>query len=254
MRSDDKSNGKLRHALVEQGDLEGAIASVDECIKKRPSDGLLYRLRAHLHLYLGQTQEARSDFDTTARLAAQVFRTRPGRLHANGEQDAIGLTYWMEGHRELAIAFWRYTTRSLSANRVQYAQQGGGIESGLLLWFGAVHEHDAEAVDLVRTFYEKRLVSKFWSHNLTAWPGPIVHFFLKHIDEAKLIEGAAGQRQQLCKAHFALAIRARELGRYAAYKKHLKSVAPGKSASELYDFYNVLPYFLARFEIEQSGR
>jgi tetratricopeptide (TPR) repeat protein len=251
---DERSLGKLRHALAEQGDLEGALASVDQCIEKRPRDGLLYRERAHLHLYLGQTQRARSDFDTTERLAAEVFRTRPGRLQSNGAFDAIGVTYWMEGHRELALAFWRYTTRSLSMNRVGYAQMGGGIESGLLLWFGAVLERNEKDVELVRTFYEKRLASKHWSHNLMSWPGPIVQFFFKNADDGTLIDNAAGLHQQLCEAHFALAIRAREMGRRKAYWGHLKFAAPRKGAQEMYEFYNVIPYFLARFEIDQSGR
>jgi len=142
----------------------------------------------------------------------------------------------------MALAFWRYTTRMLSMNRVSYSHVGGGIEAGLMLWFGAVHERSADDIELVRTFYEKRLASNLWSHNLTDWPGPIVHFFLKHIDEVALIEKASGQSHNLCKAHFALAIRARELRRFAAYRKHLKLAAP-ENDETLYDFYNVFPYF-----------
>src|SRR5262245_7491515 len=132
-----KAEGVYRRTLIERGDFKAAIASVEASIKKRPRDGLLYRERAHLHLYLGHTQAARSDFDTTARLDREMFRTPRGRLHSDHEYGAIGVTYWMEGHRELALAFWRYTTRSLAANRVSYAHKGGGIETGLLLWFGA---------------------------------------------------------------------------------------------------------------------
>jgi hypothetical protein len=152
-------------------------------------------------------------------------------------------------------AYWRYTTRSLAANRVAYAHKGGGIETGLLLWFGAAHERNTEDLNLVRAFYEKRLASTHWSHSLTPWPGPIVDFFLGQIDESTLIDKAAsaGRREQ-CYAQFALAARARELGRHAAYRKHLKLVAPGTNPIEVYDFYNVFPYFLARFELGKAGR
>jgi hypothetical protein len=254
MADDEIHEAKRRRALVERGDLEGALASADAEIATRPSDGLLYRERAHLYLYLGQTQQARSDFDTTARLAAEAFRLRPGRLKSNVEHDAIGVTYWMEQHRELAIAFWRYTTHMLATNRVSYAQMGGGIESGLLLWFSAVHQRNPEDIDLVKQFYEQRLASKIWSHDLGRWPGPIVRFYLNQCDEDALVEGTLGQLQALCEAHFALAARAREQGRHAAYRKHLKLAAPGTGTHEIYNFYNVHPYFVARFELEKSSR
>jgi len=247
----DKSQGELRSALVERGDLTHALESVDQSIEKEPQRGLLYRERAHLHLYSGQTHQARSDFDTTARLADEASRTRPGRLHCDNEYNAIGVTYWMEEHRELALAFWRYTTRLLSMGRVAYSQVGGGIESGLLLWFGAVHERNEEDIELVRRFYEKRLASKIRSNNPNSWPSPIIHFFLKQIDEKNLIECASDHHQSLCKAHFAVAARSRELGRHAAYRKHLKLAVPENGAKALYDYYNVFPFFLARFELEQ---
>ena len=250
MTDDSKTQGKLRHAFVEQGDFEGALRSLDQCIAEEPRDGLLYRERAHLHLYLGQTQQARSDFDIMARLADEIFRTRAGRLHCDAEYNAIGITYWIEGHRDLALAFWRHTTTLLFMGRVSYSHAGGGIEAGLHLWFGAAHGRNAEDIDLVRKFYEKRLASTFWSHSLTSWPGPIVRFFLKQIDESQLINAAAGSEHNLCKAHFALAARARELRRYAAYRKHLKLAAFAGEAKTFYDFYNVFPFFLARFEVE----
>jgi tetratricopeptide (TPR) repeat protein len=250
----DKREGKRRHELVESGDYEGALASADEAIAKQPEDGLLYRERGHLHLYLHWAQQARADFDVTARLAEEVFRTKPGRLHADSEYNAIGVTYWMQGHVDLAVAFWRYTTNLLSKNRVAYAHTGGGIESGLHLWFGAVHQHNADDIKLVRRLFEQRLASTLWTHNLTRWPGPLVHFFLKRIDEAQLIESASQRPQELCYAHFAVAIRARELRRHAAYWKHLKLAAPCEGPKELYEHYNVFPYFLARFELLKHGK
>ena len=104
-------------------------------------------------------------------------------------------------------------------------------------------------VELVREFYEKRLASTHWSHNLKSWPGPLVRFFLKQIDESRLIDDTASRKQALCKAHFAIAIRAREQRRHAAYRKHLKLAAFEGQGGTFYDFYNIFPYFLARFEI-----
>jgi hypothetical protein len=94
----------------------------------------------------------------------------------------------------------------LLRGRVSYSQIGGGIEAGLLLWFGAVHERCEDDMTLVRNLYEKRLASTFWSHNLNAWPGPIVRFFLESIGEEELLNRATSPRN-LCEAHFALATR-----------------------------------------------
>lgn len=251
MNRSDNSQEKLRVGIA-QGNVKRALKSLNGEIKRSPRESLLYRERAHLYLYSGQAQLARADFDATARLSEG--RAKPGRLWSNGEYDAIGVTYWMQGHRDLALAFWRYTTRRLFENRVSYAQMGGGIESAQLLWFGAVHERTPEDMDLIQKFYEKRLASKFWSHDLSSWPGPLVQFFLKNIDDQTLLEKAEDGDQQLCEAHFAIAIRSRELCRYAEYRKRLKLVVPRDEPKEIYEYYNVLPYFLARFELEKAGR
>jgi hypothetical protein len=131
---------------------------------------------------------------------------------------------------------------------------GGGIQAGLLLWFGAIHEHRKDDVHLVRTLYENRLSSTFWSHSLKSWPGPIARFFLEQIDEQHLIADASDRITKLCDAHFAAAIRARELGRNAAYQKHLRLAAPVRDPSALYDFYNEFPYFIAKHEADKSRR
>jgi tetratricopeptide (TPR) repeat protein len=242
-----------RLALVGQGKYKEALRSLDQSLQKRPRESLRYHERAHLHLYLGHPQQARSDFDTAARLQAATFGTRPGRLQSDIEYNAIGVTYWMEDHKELAVAFWRYTTSMLYKGRVSYSHIGGGIEAGLLLWFGAVHAHSEDDIALVRKFYEKRLASTFWSHNLTSWPGPIVRFFLESIGEEDLLNEAK-KPHNLCEAHFALAIRARAVRRYAAYQKHLELAAPRKSPSEVYGFYNCWPYSLAKYELEASSK
>jgi hypothetical protein len=254
MTETEKSRRAPWSKFIKRGDFERGFALLSAEIERRHDDGLLYRERAHVQLYLGRTQEARSDFDITERLDSAVFRTRPGRLHANAAYDAIGATYWMDGHRDLAIAFWRYTTQALCDNHVDYSRMGGGIDTGLLLWFGAVHQKLEEDLNLILTFYESRLKSTFWSHNLSGWPGPIVHFFRHQIDEQQLMDAAREDEQYLCEAHFAAAIRARELRRYAAYWKHLAQSAPRKGPHELYDYYNVLPYFLARFELDAASR
>lgn len=254
MDESEKKQNAPWSGFVRKGKFKRALTLLNAAIDQSPDDSILYRERAHLHLYLGETHAARADFDVTDRLQSAVFRTPPGRLHSNLGPDAIGITYWMEGHRDLALAFWRYTTRSLANNRVGYAPQGGGIESGLLLWFGAVHERLEADVRLVHSLYETRLASAHWSHNLRGWPGPLVHFFRQQIDERQLLNAAREEKSQLCEAHFAIGIRARERRRYAACWKHLAQAAPRKGPQELYEYYNVLPYFLARFELESAAR
>jgi tetratricopeptide (TPR) repeat protein len=248
MKRGQKEEAKRRHALFCRGEFDHALASIDKSIQQSPNDDLLYRERAHLYLYRGQTQKARADFDSTQKLCEKTFRIKPGHLQSDGEIAAIGITYWMEGHHDLALAFWRYATASLIANRISYAHMGGGIETALLLWFGAAVERIADDIALVKQLYEKRLASNLWSHDLTSWPGPIVRFFLNQIDADELIESAKESEQNLCYAHFALAARSRETRRYAMCKKYLQKAANENEEIDMYDFYNVLPFFLARFE------
>ena len=249
MKLDQKEEGKRRQALFRRGEFDRALASINQSIQHSPNDSLLYRERAHIYLYLGETQKARADFDLTQKLQEKTFHTKPGQLQSDGEITAIGVTYWMEGHRDLAISFWRYATTSLIANRVHYADMGGGFETGLILWFGAACERNGDDTALVKQFYEKRLASTHWSHSLTSWPGPIVRFFLNRIDADKLIQSAEECGQKLCSAHFAVAARSRETRRYAMCKKHLKKAAGENIEVDMYDFYNVLPFFVARFEV-----
>ena len=250
----EKRAWELRRALVDQGKYEEALESLDQSLRKQHSrKSLLYRERAYLHLCFDCPQEARSDFDTTARLDAADFHERPSRLHSDSEYNAIGVTYWMEDREELALAFWRYTTNMLCAGRVSYSHLGGGIEAGLLLWFGAVRERNQDDTALVRRLFEKRLASTYWSHNLTSWPGPIVRFFLESISEEDLLNEARNARD-LCNAHFALAIRARAVRRYAVYQEHVRLAAQRESTSRLCDFYNALPFYLARHEVKTSSK
>jgi tetratricopeptide (TPR) repeat protein len=243
----DKREGEPCADLVAQGKYHEALEHLDRSIGEGRNDGLLYRERAQLHLFMGNTLLARADFDKTAALSAATFRTPGGRLQSDIEYNAIGVTYWVEGHKELAQAFWRYTTSSLLANHVSYSHGGGGIGAGLLLWFGAVHNHRDDDIELVRKLYENRQTSTHWAHSLKGWPGPIVQFFFAHIGEDDLLKSTE-ERQEQCEAHFAVAIRARMQRRYAASKKHLESAGALEPPETFYDFYNVWPFFLARFE------
>ncbi len=229
---------------------EPSFSLLDDRIRKQPKDRLLYCERAHLRLYRGDTQLARSDFDATHRLRAEDFRTKRGRLHSDSEHNAIGVTYWIEGHRELAGSFWRYTTSLLAQGLVSYSHIGGGIEAGLMLWFGACHTGNELDTNLVRTLYEKRLQSTWWAHSLSPGPGPIVRFFLRQSKECELIEQASNE-QELCEAHFAGAIRSREDKRYVGYRKHMQLAGPKVGPRAIDDYYNVFPYFLARHEATQ---
>jgi hypothetical protein len=237
------------HDLTKKGKYKAALALLDRRLTGSRDDGI-FQQRAHLHLYLGNTQQARSDFDTAARLSADVFkRIDRGQLHSDLEYAAIGATYWIEGRRELALAFWRYTARLLYQGSVSYSFMGGGIETGLLLWFGATWERLPDDVALVRRLYEKRLASTFWSHSLAEWPGPLVRFFFKEIDEATLIEQASESCSHRCRAHFAAAIRARELRRYSACNKHLKLVVGAGTRPDTDELLFLTEYFLARHEL-----
>lgn len=240
--------------LIKQGKYKAALALLDQRAFTSRSAGI-FQERAQLHLHLGNMQQARADFDTAARLSAQVFRHfERSQLHSDIEYAAIGATYWIERRRELALAFWRYTTRLLYQGSVAYSFMGGGIETGLLLWFGATWERLADDVKLVRKLFEKRRGSTFWSHSPREWPGPLVRFFCKEIDEATLIEeatrsGDACRAGDLCRAHFAAAIRARELRRFSVCKQHLKFAVGDETRPNLNELAFLPEYFLARHEL-----
>jgi hypothetical protein len=246
-----KRVGEFRRNLVREGRYEEALSSLEQCLQRHKENRRqfgLHQERALLQLYFGHPREARADFDAVELLQEACFHTKPGRLQSDGPYSFIGVTYWIEERRELALAFWRYTTSLLLKGRVAYSHIGGGIESGLLLWFGAVHEHSDGDLALVRELFQKRLASTFWSHNLNSWPGPIVRFFLEHVSESELL-GEVRDAQDRCNAHFALAIRAREKRRYAAYKKHMQVAAEYDDPVRT-RLYAPLPYFLARHEVE----
>ncbi len=262
-----KEKDELLRAVISRGEYTEAIELLDEEIWKcsRSPEGSIqaqgsYRNRAHLYLYCGSVQQARSDFDTIARLGAERFRTRPHRLHSDSEFIAIGVTYWMEGRKELALAFWRYVVSMFCQGRVDYVQAAVGVVPGLLLWFGAVHLQSQDDIDLVRKFYEKTQVSgtRFWKADANHWPGPIIEFFLGNIGEEDLLKKAEDEHNprqtpdNLCVAHFALAIHARSARRYAAYKKHLTLAAPQKSTgadfADFWDHFNHWPFIIARYE------
>lgn len=103
---------------------------------------------------------------------------------------------------------------------------------------------------LVERLLRQRLASKHWSHNLERWPGPVVRYFLDG-DEEKML-AMAGHEQEKCEAYFAASIRAYAQRRYGAYRKFLEMTAPRKSPTEVYDFYNVWAYFLARYELNAA--
>jgi hypothetical protein len=237
--------------LLEQGKIERWFKVMDKKVREEPDEWNL-RERGQMHLYFGQTHEARADFEQMWQFQSRGPWEGNGKLHDNLTADFIGVTYWYECHRDLAMAFWRYTVQSLMANRVSNAQGGGGIESGLLLWFGTAYHGGAADVELVRQFFLERLASRHWSHNLVRWPGPLVRFFLNEIDEAALLQSAekaepeSGRHQYLCEAHFVLAIRAREANRHTAARKHMKLAAEDKGPTSVSDYFNLHMWYLAR--------
>ena len=165
-KSDGQKAWLLRKELVAKGEYEQALASVEHFLttetQNRQQMGL-HQERGFSHLYFGHPQEARSDFDTVESLQEACFHTRLGRLQSDGPYNAIGVTYWMEDRRELALAFWRYTTSMLLRGCASDPDIGGGIEAGLLPpGFVAAHERCEDDVTLVRNLYEKRLASTFW--------------------------------------------------------------------------------------------
>jgi len=221
------------------------IEEISQQLRDDPDNTLLIRERAHLYLARGQTRLARVDFDHLEALSSAVHQIRRGKLASDLELNEIGVTYWIEGHLPLAATYWRYTTESLTANRVAYAEMGGGITTGQLLWFSAVHLRREDDIERTRQLYDARLRSTHWAHKLTGLTGGLVQYFLRQIGGEELL-ALADYPGAHCKAEFALAIRAKEEARHAAYRKHMRNAAT--VTDDMMDCYNVPQYFLALFE------
>ena len=230
-----------------------AVAKISSHIQKHPNDPRLdldIRERAHLHLFYGNPHLARADLDTLATLDSRLPK-RLGGLHSDLEYNAMGVTYWIEGHKDLALAFWRYTTEVNLLNRVAYACGGSGISAGLMLWFGAVHLNRKDDIRRAKALYEDRLHSTRWGHNLNGFRGLLAGFLVGLVSEPQLLSGTS-HASEVCKAHFALAIRARQNRKYAAYRNYIRNAA--EATNDLYECYNTFEYFLARHELKTLTR
>ena len=80
---------------------------------------------------------------------------------------------------------------------------------------------------------------------MAPWRAGIVQYFLGQIDETALL---ALSESELTKSliEFALAVRAKQDKRHAAYKKHIKAAAA--VATTPFSCYNMFECFLARHE------
>jgi hypothetical protein len=242
---------------MDEAAIQSAIERVSRDIEQEPGESRSYRKRAQLHILAGAFHLARMDLDACRHydIGGGGGPCKPGRLHSDFEINGIGVTYWMEGHLDLAVSHWRYMVELHLLGRVAYSDAGVGIRAGLLLWFGAANRKSRDDLVRIEQHFRKRVASKFSSLIMAGPDGAVARYFLGEIDERQLLAEAEGVRigndQYLCKARFAAAVRAREEGRHKDYYRLLEAAGP-KDANP-YDYYNMWEFYLARHEVSKGA-
>ncbi len=127
----------------------------------------------------------------------------------NGSTDSDyifqGVALWLQNKHSEALASWK------DGMRCRYTDAAGGIESPLLLYYGATRLADPTlAADAVKILKAK--IGK----SIGPWPAPIAAYILKRMtsDEVMMAmsQNAVLKAKQLCQSLFCFGIRALETG------------------------------------------
>jgi tetratricopeptide (TPR) repeat protein len=172
-------------------------------------------------LKMGRHAEAIADFRRAAALEPEAMRT-------DAHEKRIGAAQWLAGREDEAIATWRSVVEDLVRRRYSHSDAGGGIQAGLLLWFGAsrlgLGPEMAQALSWLRRRSRRP--------GMTLWPLPLARFVLDEVTEeqVRLEATASGSLapRRACQAAFSAAIAACRQGDAARARALLKeAVASG---------------------------
>lgn len=158
--------------------------------------------RALARLRLGDFEGAIADYQR-----ADEIEEPSARGDAYLKRGAAAL--WLMGREEEAVAAWESIVDNLAAGEYRFTDAAGGVQSTLLLWFGAASRGDARLQQKATAFL-KKLLKKAASRS---WPGPIGSFVLHQLEYPELMQAATTQEslvpRRACQAVFYGAIRAR---------------------------------------------
>jgi hypothetical protein len=132
-----------------------------------PSPVLLARAAALL--CLGRFRGALAVYEAGSELLRQDQFKVPPFL------DELGTTLWLLGNKVVAKEIWRASVDGIRYNTIHYADAAGGVEQGLLLWYGGVSTCDPNATEHALAYLEWLSKKKL---RISNWPGSLALFAL----------------------------------------------------------------------------
>jgi len=172
-----------------------------------------------------------------------------GQIRSDNSYQQAGTALWLLGEHHLAAHLWRHAVSELMRGRITHSDLGGGVHSGLLLWYAwrrtgeESFGNDAEAL----------LLRKWGKRHSFYWPGPIAGYLLGKVDERSLCttaeESGSLRPRQLTQAHFYIGVEKHASGDRASAVSHFHEAdiaARGLSLKEV-------EFFLAGYELTHTA-
>ncbi len=190
--------------LICAGRFEEAVAACTAAMASGPQAFELQN-RGLAYLKMGRHAEAIADFRRAAALEPEAMRT-------DAHEKRIGAAQWLGGREGEAVATWRSVVEDLVHGRYSHSDAGGGIQAGLLLWFGASRLGLGPDMDHATEWLRRRARRS----RLTLWPLSLARFVLDEVTEEQVrLEAAASGSlapRRVCQAAFYAAVAARRQG------------------------------------------
>ena len=120
-------------------------------------------------LCLGRFSEAVVAFEAASQLRRQDKFKVPPFLNE------LGTALWLTGNKVVAKEIWRASVDGVRHGTIHYGDAGGGVEQGLLLWYGGVSTSDRNTTLHALDYLERLSKKKRWAG---LWPRPLAHFAL----------------------------------------------------------------------------
>lgn len=196
-----------------------AVDRYEESLKIQPDDTGLLAEHATALLNLGRLDLALTQLRRANALVHQevMGESQPYLID-------IGTILWLLGRREEAIQTLTASVNGILDRSIKFADNGGGVSQGLLLWYAGLSAPDEKA-EKDALNYLRKLATK---PRIKYWPGPLALFTLGKTSDMEVILEATGanelddaivrarsnllKRRQLAKALFYFAVRKRDEG------------------------------------------
>lgn len=120
-------------------------------------------------LCLGRFGEALAAYEAASQLRRQEQFKVPALLNE------LGTALWLLGNKVVAKEIWRASVDGIRYGTIHYADAAGGVEQGLLLWYGGVTTSDPNAIEHALVYLERLTNKKL---RISNWPGPLALFAL----------------------------------------------------------------------------